>query len=344
MGRAGFARRGFPKPDLRVSIMTTIAKPRQDGKRSRIQYRTRQISLASGTAALALMAATAAQAEITNTATASGTYNSTTYTSNTAQVDVTVQPAGPALTATKSGGTVNPNVTGDGDLQAGDTITYTIAVDNTGNVTMTNIVPSDDGITFGGQPGTGTFSYSPANYATLAPSDAPVSFTATYTLTALDIARGAAAGTDGVSNTAHATGTYNGTDTDSPVSNPVLVTLGADPELSIVKTFVLTKASGNTGTDAEIGDTIVYTYEIANTGNVPISAVSVNDDHEGAVVATNLFVENPASLVDGPLANSADASTGAGTPVDGVWDLLGPGATVSMTYTHTVTQTEFDNQ
>ncbi len=107
---------------------------------------------------------------------------------------------------------------------------------------------------------------------------------------------------------------------------------------------MLTKASGNTGAGAEIGDTIVYTYVISNTGNVPISGVSVNDDHEGTVLATSLFVENPASLVDGPLADSADASTGGGNPVDGVWDVLGAGATVSMTYTHTVTQTEFDNQ
>lgn len=324
--------------------MTKIGKAGQGGTGFRVHCRTGRIALASGTAALALLSATAARAEITNTATASGTYNATSYTSNTAQVDVTVQPPGAALTAVKSGGTVNPNATGDGDLQAGDTITYTIEVDNTGNVTMTNIVPDDDGITFGGQAGTGTFTYSPANYATLAPLDTPVSFTATYTLTDLDIARGAAAGTDGVSNTAHATGTFNGVDTNSPVSNPVLVTLGADPELSIVKSFALTKASGNTGTDAEPGDTIVYTYEIENSGNVPISAVSVNDDHEGTVLATNLFVEVPGTLVDGPLANSADASTGAGNPTDGVWDLLGPGATVSMTYTHTVTQTEFDNQ
>lgn len=318
--------------------MSKIEKAEQRGTGFRIRYGATRIALASGTAALALLSATAAQAEITNTATASGTYNATTYNSNTAQVDVTVQPAGPALTAVKSGGTVNPNVTGDGDLQAGDTITYTIEVDNTGNVTMTNVVPDDDGITFGGQAGTGTFSYSPANYATLTPTDAPVTFTVTYTLTALDIARGAAAGTDGVSNTAHATGTYNGTPTDSPVSNPVLVTLGADPELSIVKTFVLTKAPGNTGADAEIGDTIVYTYEIENTGNVAISDVTVTDDHEGTVLATNLFVEDPLTLVDGPLANSTDAGT------DGSWDLLGPGAKVNMTYTHTVTQAEFDNQ
>lgn len=314
------------------------------GQGFRIKGSSTRIALATGTAALTLFAFTPANAEITNTAKATGTYNAVTYDSNTAQVDVTVEPAGPALTATKSGGTVNANVTGDSDLQAGDTITYAINVDNTGNVTMTNILPKDDGITFNGQAGTGSYAYSPANYATLAPADAPVSFTVTYTLTELDILRGAAGGANAVSNSAHATGTSGGIDTDSPVSGPVLTSVTADPELAIVKTFVLQKAVGNSGANAEIGDTIVYTYEIENTGNVAISSVSINDDHEGSVLATNLFVENPVTLADGPLANSADASTGAGTPVDGIWDLLGPGAKVNMTYTHTVTQTEFDNQ
>jgi hypothetical protein len=294
--------------------------------------------LYAATALSLILASAPAQAEISNTASASGTFNGTPYPSNDATVDVTVQQATPALVATKAGGTVNYTVIGDADLQAGDTITYTIGVDNTGNVTMTNILPDDDGITFGASAGTGTYAYSPVNFASLAPTDTPVSFTVTYTLTALDIIRGAAAGLNGVSNSAHATGTFNSTTTDSPISGPVLTTIPTDPELVIVKTFVLTKAVGNSGTDAEPNDTIVYTYAVENTGNVAIDDVTINDDHEGTVLATSLFAEDVLTLSDGPLANSDDVA------VDGSWDLLGPGAKVNFTYTHTVTQTEFDNQ
>ena len=258
-------------------------------------------------------------------------------------MDVTVQPAGPALTTTKAAGTVNATVVGDADLQAGDTITYTITADNTGNVSMSNIVPNDTGITFGGVAGTGTFSFSPASHPTLAPTDdAPVTFTATYTLSTLDILRGAAAGANGVSNTATSTGTFDGTDTTSLPSAPGLATIQPDPELVIVKTAALQKVAPNIGVDAEVGDTILYTYVISNTGNVAIDDVKVNDTHEGTPLLQSVFVEDEATLVEGPLANSADASQSGGT--DGNWDTLAAGASVTFTYTHTVTQTEYDNQ
>ena len=295
--------------------------------------------LASGVAmALALSATAPAYATIDNTATAGGTFNATPVTSPGVTENVDVEGAGPALTATKAFVSLDANVIGDSDLQPGDTITYTITVDNTGNVTMTDITPDDDGITFGAAAGTGAYAYSPATVASLAPADAPTVFTVTYTLTEADIYNGAAAGTNGVDNSAHATGTYNSTPTDSPVSGPVETTIPADPELVVAKTGVLTKAPGNTGADAEVGDTITYTYTVNNTGNVAIDDVTIADIHEGAPLPGTSFIEQPLTLVDGILANSTDAA------IDNSWDLLGPGASVQFTYAHTVTQAEFDAQ
>lgn len=288
--------------------------------------------------AMALAATAPAFAAIDNTATAGGTFGGSPIVSNNASESVDVQSAAPALTATKAFVSLDTGVVGDSDLQAGDTITYTITVDNTGTVTMSNVTPHDDGITFGAAAGTGTYSYSPASVASLAPADAPTVFTVTYTLTALDIYNGAAAGLNGVDNTAHASGDYNSTTTDSPVTTPVETTIPTDPELLVSKVGVLTKAVGNSGTNAEVGDTITYTYTVENTGNVAIDNVTISDTHEGAALPATSFVEQPATLVDGPLANSSDGAT------DNSWDLLGPGATVQFTYAHTVTQAEFDAQ
>ena len=300
---------------------------------------TRRVLLASAaSAALAIASTAPAFATIDNTATAGGTFGGNPVVSPGATENVDVEGAAPALTTTKAFVSLDANVVGDGDLQAGDTITYTITVDNTGTVTMTNITPADDGITFGAAAGTGTFAYAPASVASLSATDAPAVFTVTYTLTDLDIYNGAAAGPNGVDNTAHATGTYGGTPTDSPVTPPAETTIPTDPELVVTKVGVLTKAVGNSGANAEVGDTITYTYTVSNTGNVAIDDVTISDTHEGAALPSTSFTEQPASLVDGPLANSTDAAT------DNSWDLLGPGATVEFTYAHTVTQTEFDNQ
>lgn len=300
--------------------------------------------LATTTAAAALVLAnglTPAFAAIDNTANANGTFGGnpvTTVVPGTATVPV-VTPS-QVLTATKTG-VINSNIVGDADIEAGDTITYTVNVKNDGNVTMTGVTPSDDGLTFNAVPASGTWgSFSPAS-TDLAPG-ADQDFVITYTLSAADIANGALAA-NSVDNTASASGTGPSGNTNSNSATEEL-DIPADPELVIAKAAVLTKAVANnnplnTGV-AEVGDTITYTYTVTNTGNVAIDDVSIDDTHEGAAIVAGLIIAEtettPATLND-----SDDTTTG---PNSGVWDKLGAGGVITFTYTHTVTQTEVDNQ
>lgn len=285
-------------------------------------------------AALGVSGYALAAGSVDNSAVASGTYggNPVDSTPSTATVPL----ADPTLAL----GVVKTGVLNDGGngLQAGETITYTVQVTNNSNVTVTNVTPTEDNIQFGGQAGTGTFgAFSPASAASLAPS-ATTSFTVVYTVTAADVAN-AAAITDGVQNTVdvNADGPGATTATGTDVSQN---TIPAAPGLNIVKTAVLVDGNGNNL--ADIGEIINYTYVVTNNGNVALDDVAINDTHEGAPIAAGLILEDDSTLVDGPLGNSADASQGG--PADGSWDLLGPGAVVTFTYAHTVTQAEFDAQ
>ncbi|MEZ5789438.1 MAG: hypothetical protein R3D34_01075 [Nitratireductor sp.] len=85
-----------------------------------------------------------AVAAITNQATAFGNSNAVTVTSNPSSVSVTVAPAGPAMSVTKTG-TLNDD-DGTPGLSANDTITWTVNVANTGNVSLTGISVSDPGV------------------------------------------------------------------------------------------------------------------------------------------------------------------------------------------------------
>lgn len=287
-----------------------------------------------------------AYADITNDATASGSYGASTIGSNTSSVAIPVVPANKALSVTKSAGTpttaggVNSSIT-----DSGDTITYTFTVKNDGNVTLTHVSPVDGGVTFGGLAGTGsmgTFSPDPTT-VTLAPGATQV-FTADYTLSQLDVDR--AAGTTGaVSNIARATGTAPDsttvTSTDSP---PATTTIAAGPLLNISKAGVLNDvAVGGTNGKADVGDTITYTYTVKNTGNVAITNVSINDVHEVTTTYTSAQIKGETLVTDGPLASATPAVTSSDTTAnDGVWSVLEPGATITFTYTHTVTQAEVD--
>jgi uncharacterized repeat protein (TIGR01451 family) len=313
-----------------------------------LKKRTTLRRIGSSTMAFSVLLSqvTPALATIDNTATASGTYNLSTTTSNPSTVNVTVTPAAPSIQAlSKSAGVpttgLGPNAT---VTDAGDTITFTYVVKNNGNVTLNTVLPTDTGPTFNSIAGTGTLAAfvptTPSNTLpiTLAPG-AQQTYTAIYTLSALDAYRGAGS-SPLVANSANATGktpanvTVNST---TPATATAIIAPG--PSLVVAKT-------SSTPGPVAVGNVVTYTYTVTNNGNVPITGVKISDTHEGAAITPqSAMLEQVAPLggagggTPGPLGAGASTDTTAG---DGIWTTLAPGATVIFKYTHTVTQAEFD--
>jgi uncharacterized repeat protein (TIGR01451 family) len=110
----------------------------------------------------------------------------------------------------------------------------------------------------------------------------------------------------------------------------------AQPNLAIVKT-------ASTASPVSVGQTIVYTYKVTNTGNVAVANVKVSDMHgtPAVLVASGAGgVTNETLTVPGPYGAAASTDSLAN---DGIWSSLAPGATAQFIYTHTVTQAEIDN-
>jgi archaellum component FlaG (FlaF/FlaG flagellin family) len=295
--------------------------------------------LGASAAALAIFASQTgpALAAIDNTATANGTPSSGTLTPPTSSVSVPVATGAPTLTVVKTAGAATEMGT-DGVINAGDRITYTYVVTNTGNVTINAARPLDAGPTFNTIAGTGTLSaFSPVN-ANLAPG-ASQTFTAIYTLSNLDAYRAAGiplAGTP-VQNSATATGTPVSGTLAAVTPSTAKTTIPANPKLAIAKSFVITTDNGQANR-ADVGDVITYTYVVQNTGNVTITSLSINDIHEG--VALSGQPANETLTSDGPLAPGTVSSDSVAN--NAVYSTIRPGATVTFTYVHTVTQAEVD--
>ena len=294
--------------------------------------------------ALVAFSPTTAMADITNTATATGTYGGNPTTSAGSTVNVPVISLSRSMTTAvvvQSGPTTALGGNASG-TDGSDTITYRYTITNTGNATETSVTPYEaDTPTFNGQTGTGSFGSftevtglgaGTGSASSLAPGETVV-FDVTYTLSNLD-AFNAAGVTDGVSNTAAASSTAL---TNVGASTAALATITAYPELTIAKTFVLDDTNGTSANEAEVGETITYTYTVTNTGNVALTSVGVNDTHEGTPLATPPAGE--AISTEGPVQASD-----LGTLDDGVIDVLEAGAIATFTYVHTVTQAEVDAQ
>ncbi len=202
----------------------------------------------------------------------------------------------------------------------GDTITYTITVSNTGNVSVTSISVSDP-------LGTVTCSSSGnATIAALSPLQAETcSFTYTVTQADLD---GRGGGDGDIDNTASASGSYGATPVAASGSATVLLVIS--PALAIDK-------SSNATVPVGAGDVIVYGYAVTNAGNVTLTGITVNDVHGGSgpfpTPASETLTDNA------PFGDSSDA-----VPGDGVWTTLAPGDVVNFSASYTVTQTDVNNQ
>ncbi|MFE7526505.1 hypothetical protein ACFU7Y_12350 [Kitasatospora sp. NPDC057542] len=139
-----------------------------------------------------------------------------------------------------------------GLLTVGTPIPYDFVVTNSGNVPVNDLAVND--------PKVGPVT---CPVSTLDPGKT-VTCTATYRVTAADVAQGH------VLNTAQATGTSDGNPITSPPATAD-VPVVAPPGISLVKHV-----------DAEepfhVGDTVPYTYVVTNTGGTPVDALTVTDD------------------------------------------------------------------
>jgi hypothetical protein len=281
-----------------------------------------------------------AMAEIDSNTVATGSHQGETVQSGPVMQSVPVGDPNPRITITVSS-PLHKDVDGNGGVSAGDTLTYEYTVANVGDITLTDIAIEGAPPSFDGIPGENRISAITAltDAKNLTPGQS-ARFSGTYGLSPLDVYRSAGR-ENGVNAVARATAIRpdNGETIRSPDSQPVRFTVAARPALRIDNSYEITSDNGTPG-EADAGDVITYRYAVTNTGNVAIENVKVSDTHEGQAIAEGLIVEQAPPLEsDGPLGNSRDAATG-----DGVWDLLGPGATVRFEYVHTVSQAEFEAQ
>ena len=187
--------------------------------------------------------------DLVNTATATGTPTggTTPLTSPPSTFDVGVHP--PHLTVTKA---ANPTSA----TRAGQVITYTITVVNDGQVTMNNVAIHDAlaGV---------VLSDGCKSLGTLAVGDR-ATCTAMYAVTQNDMNAG---GT--IVNTATASGTPDGGTTpytSDPAQAPVQIAQDTELDLAV---------NVNKATGAITGDKLIYTYTVTNSGNVPMTNVTI---------------------------------------------------------------------
>ena len=165
---------------------------------------------------------------------------------------MTAEDAAAELSVTK---TANPT----SGVKVGDTITYTVVVENTGNVSVTDGVLTDDHADLSGE----SFSLAPSATAT---------FTYTYTATQADIDAGSIVNVV----TANATAA-RGEDPDE-VTATATVTAFMNGHLTITKT---TTSAPATGESYALGETITYEIAAENDGNLTITDITVTDELTG---------------------------------------------------------------
>ena len=184
--------------------------------------------------------------------------------------------------------------------KAGDVISYTIVVKNTGNVTLSNVVVSDAGADAG--------SILPASIAVLVPN-ASATITAKHTLTQAEVDNGSYSNQATVSGNDPKGNVVVNPKSDDPntpaVDDATIITIAANGSMS------LTKVANNTGNKA--GDVISYTIVVKNTGNVTLSNVVVSD---AGADAGSILPASIASLAPNASATITAKHTLAQTEVD----------------------------
>ncbi|MEU8386056.1 hypothetical protein [Streptosporangium sp. NPDC048865] len=245
---------------------------------------------------------------VVNTAVASGTPPTGPPVASAASTVTVTIAAAPSLELLK---TALPAVV----TTAGQAVTYSYTVVNTGNATLTGVGVADTVFS-----GTGAPPVATCPVTTLAPG-ATTTCTGTYTVTQADINEGS------IVNTATATGTPpTGLPVTSDPPSTATVAVTAAPGLALLKT-------ASPATVAAAGRLITYSYLVVNTGNATLTGVGVADtvfsgtgtppvvtcpvttlDPRDSTTCTGTYTVTQADIDAGTIVNTATAS---GTPPTG---------------------------
>lgn len=193
--------------------------------------------------------------KVDNSATASGTDAHGGRLSKTSTVSTKIERTG-KLETVKS--VDAKSLTGD-RAKAGTVLTYTVAVRNTGNVTLRNVACDDSMKEIG---------RIALNRTELAP-EAVASGTATHTVTQADVDAGT------VTNTASSSA--DSSDASKVVSNRSTVSTSIEslPQLTVAKTAGRTHIPAD---EEHAGEVIPYSLTVSNTGNVTVSGIELEDE------------------------------------------------------------------
>ena len=222
----------------------------------------------------------------------------------------------PEIETTKTATTIDNNSNGIVDL--GDTIVYTITVENKGNtslsgLTLVDTLTDNNGLALSLSSGPIFTSASAGSSQGTLTLGETATYTASYTITQVAVDAG------GTSNTVLATASSPGntndvTDTsddgddddNNTTDDPTITNITASPAIEATKTATVLDNNGDSNTGA--GDTIVYTITVVNTGGTTLSNITLNDvltDGNGSSLSLTsgpLFVSNSASSAQGSLA------------------------------------------
>ena len=211
----------------------------------------------------------------TNTATVTGTPLSGPNVTGT-DSDTRTLTRMPALSLVKTGTYVDYN--SDGVCSLGDRVTYAFRVENTGNVTLTDITLADASATLAGGP-----------IATLAPGAVNTStFTGTHTLTQADIDAGS------FTNTATVTGT--------PPSGPDVTADSSDTRELISLLTVPANGTINYGKSAVISGTLMSVEGTTLAGRLVVLHESFNGSTWTTAATTTTSIDGSYSFAVKPLS------------------------------------------
>jgi Bacterial Ig-like domain (group 3) len=176
--------------------------------------------------------------------------------------------ASPSISLTKVGVAAS-------DATAGDSIDYTYAIMNTGNVTIDAPFSVDDSLIASVDCSGAATSIDPGDSTTC---------TASYTITQADVDNGS------VYNSATATGHYQS----------LAVTALGETTVELSQTHALGLAKAATeSTFTQAGDTIHYTYTLTNTGNATLDGpFSVADDKIASVACPDTATLAPGASIE----------------------------------------------